>query len=135
MPLSEHEQRLLDQIERSLYADDPKFATSVSGADLGTHHRRRVFRSAAIFVLGLILLFAGVITKQTALGVIGFVVMLGSLLLVLSSWQRMSGQRESRAPKKRGAARPANKSGAMNKLEERWRRRWEERGGPERPSH
>lgn len=32
MPLSEHEQRLLDQIERELYAEDPKFASTVRGA-------------------------------------------------------------------------------------------------------
>jgi hypothetical protein len=35
MPLSDHEQRMLDQIESALYAEDPKFASSV---------RRRVAR-------------------------------------------------------------------------------------------
>ena len=29
MPLSEHEQRLLEQMEKALYAEDPKFATSL----------------------------------------------------------------------------------------------------------
>jgi len=32
MPLSEHEQRLLEQMEKALYAEDPKFATSLRGA-------------------------------------------------------------------------------------------------------
>ena len=46
MPLSDHEQRLLEQIERALYAEDPKFATSVRATDLRTHYRRRLIRSA-----------------------------------------------------------------------------------------
>ena len=36
MPLSDHEQRLLEQIERALYAEDPKFASTVSSTDLRT---------------------------------------------------------------------------------------------------
>ena len=42
MPLSEHEQRLLEQMERALYAEDPKLASTLRGADLRAHHRRRV---------------------------------------------------------------------------------------------
>ena len=45
MPLSEHEQRLLDQIERALYAEDPKFASTVRSTDLRTHMRRRMRRA------------------------------------------------------------------------------------------
>ena len=41
MPLSENEQRLLEQMERALHAEDPKFATTMSGADLRSHYRRR----------------------------------------------------------------------------------------------
>src|SRR6266496_322696 len=41
VPLSDHEQRLLEQIERALYAEDPKFASTVSSTDLRTHARRR----------------------------------------------------------------------------------------------
>ena len=37
VPLSEHEQRLLDEIEQALYAEDPKFASSVRSA---RRHRR-----------------------------------------------------------------------------------------------
>ncbi|MGZ6793086.1 MAG: DUF3040 domain-containing protein, partial [Mycobacteriales bacterium] len=48
MPLSEHEQRLLDQIERALYAEDPKFATTVRSTDLRTHMRRRLRRAVAL---------------------------------------------------------------------------------------
>ena len=42
MPLSEHEQRLLEQMERALYAEDPKFASSLRGKDPRSNFRRRV---------------------------------------------------------------------------------------------
>ena len=49
MPLSEHEQRMLDEIERALYEDDPKFATSV---DVSRIRRRRPIVAATAFVVG-----------------------------------------------------------------------------------
>ena len=59
MPLSEHEQRLLEQMERALMAEDPKFATSLrhgsSGAD-----RRRVVGGVIGALVGMALLLAGV---------------------------------------------------------------------------
>lgn len=129
MPLSEHEQRLLDQIERALYAEDPKFATTVRATDLRSHYRRRMVRSGLAFVAGVVLLFAGVIYKVALLGVVGFVVMLAALLLGLSSRQRIAGNRDARAPRSRTVpTAPSTKPTVMNRLEERWRRRWEERG-------
>jgi len=55
MPLSEHEQRLFDQIERALYAEDPKFASTIRGARLRPSRRRRI-QGIALFVLGIALL-------------------------------------------------------------------------------
>jgi len=135
VPLSEHEQRLLDQIERALYAEDPKFATSVRARDLRTHYRLRIARSAVAFVAGLVLLFSGLIAKIVPIGVFGFVVMLGALLFGLTSWQRLSGNRGEVRPVRRRSD-PRRRSGPagpprpslMGRLEERWRRRWEERG-------
>ena len=46
MPLSDHEQRLLEQMERALYAEDPKFATTMRGADLRRRYRRRAVHFA-----------------------------------------------------------------------------------------
>ncbi|NUS03079.1 MAG: DUF3040 domain-containing protein, partial [Nonomuraea sp.] len=42
MPLSEHEQRLLDQIEQALYAEDPKWANTVRISDPRSHYKRRL---------------------------------------------------------------------------------------------
>jgi hypothetical protein len=127
VPLSEHEQRLLDQIERALYADDPKFATAVRAANLRSHYRRRILRSALGFALGLLLLLVGVAAPMVALGVVGFLVMLASVLLGVRSHTRLSGQRDVprvAAPKtgRRG------RTPLRDRIEQRWRRRWEERG-------
>ena len=51
MPLSEHEQRLLDQIERALYAEDPKLASTVRGGRLRKPTRRRRLQGVAVFVV------------------------------------------------------------------------------------
>ena len=142
MPLSEHEQRLLDQIERALYQDDPKFASTVRSSDLRTHMKRRLRRAAVVLVIGFVLLLAGVVTNWVV-GIVGFVVMLGALLLALSSWKRLGSttpslravsadgttgreRRTGRAPR---AARKAKSGGSLlGRLEERWNKRWDERG-------
>ena len=137
MPLSEHEQRLLDQIERALYAEDPKFASTVRSTDLRTHMRRRLRRAAAVLVLGFVLLVTGALTAKPLVGVAGFVVMLGALLLALSAWKRLgSGPAPARsagdAPRsgRPRSSRPKRGSsgGLRSRLEERWNRRWDERG-------
>ena len=145
MPLSEHEQRLLDQIERALYQEDPKFASSVRETDLRTHMRRRLRRAALVLTLGFAVLLVGLISFSgsplgTVIGITGFIVMVGALLLAMSSWRRLqpqggvdlhvvgSGDRPSRQQRSKPAKSPGGGS-AKSKLEERWRRRWEERGG------
>ena len=145
MPLSEHEQRLLDQIERALYAEDPKFASTVRSTDLRTHMRRRLRRAAYVLVIGFVLLLTGVVTN-IVVGVAGFVVMLAALLLALSAWKRLGGssgttlravgngpgrtdRTAQRSCKPAKPAKPAAAGGSLReRLEERWKRRWDERG-------
>src|SRR4051794_41955546 len=100
VPLSDHEQRLLEQIERALYAEDPKFASSVRATDLRSHYRRRLVRSAIGFVVGLAILVAGLVTQvfYLAVGVAGFFVMLISALLGISAWRRLAGSRPGHKP-------------------------------------
>ncbi len=129
MPLSEHEQRQLDQIERALYAEDPKFAQAVRAKDPRVHYKRRVVEAAIGFLLGVGLLLAGVISKLTLIGVAGFVVMLACSMWALSSWRHMSGGPAGRPGLARDRrARPpvsSSRSRFMERLEERWRRRQE----------
>ena len=139
MPLSEHEQRQFEQIERALRAGDPRFADAVHAADPRVHYRRRVIAAAPGFVIGVGLLLAGVAINVILIAVAGFVVMLACSLWAVTSYRRMTAITTGRIPaqarrsgKKRCAAkgRRAGKqagSGLMGRLEERWRRR-QERG-------
>jgi len=122
VPLSEHEQRLLEQMERALYAEDPKFVSSLRGTDLRTHHRRRAVQAAAGFVLGIAALLTGVIAKGPliAVGVLGFVMMLASALFAVSSWRKVSGEPPRSATKP--VRKPAKRSVA-DRFEDRWRKR------------
>src|SRR5580693_9347819 len=121
VPLSEHEQRQLDQIERALYAEDPKFAQAVRAKDPRVHYKRRVVEAAIGFLLGVGLLLAGVISKLTLIGVAGFVVMLACSMWALSSW-RPGAARDRRSRPQPSAS---GRSRFMERLEERWRRRQE----------
>ncbi|MEW9528006.1 DUF3040 domain-containing protein [Microbispora sp. NPDC049125] len=126
MPLSEHEQRLLDQIEQALYAEDPKWANTVRISNPRSHYKRRLVKASIGFALGVVLLMVGVVAAQIPLGAAGFVVMLASCLWGLSSWKRMNGLGDtSSAPQARGR-RPQRQT-FMERMEERWRRRHDER--------
>ena len=102
MPLSDHEQRMLDQIESALYAEDPKFASSVRGGTLRAPSTRRRLQGAALFLSGLAMLVSGVAFKATMIGtfpilsVIGFIVMFGGVVFAITG-PRVSGNRETPA--------------------------------------
>ena len=129
MPLSEHEQRLLDQIEQALYAEDPKWANTVRISDPRSHYKRRLVKASIGFALGVVLLMVGVVVDPV-LGVGGFVVMLAACLWGLSSWKRMNGFGDSASAS--GASVPGkearrnNRGSFMERMEERWRRRHDE---------
>ena len=95
MPLSEHEQRLLEQMERALYAEDPKLASTLRGADLRAHQRRRVIVGSLGLLVGLGLLLAGV-SIGWPLGVVGFLVMLASAWWITSGWRSSLGSGDPR---------------------------------------
>ena len=129
MPLSDHEQRLLEQIERALYAEDPKFASTVSSTDLRTHAKRRVRRAVVLLVLGMGLLLAGVMTTQVALGVAGFCLMLFALVYAASQYKKVTARPDLRVA---GSDRPAGrrkskKAPMLQRMEERFRRRFDDR--------
>ncbi|MGV9343728.1 DUF3040 domain-containing protein [Streptomyces spiralis] len=129
MPLSEHEQRMLEQMERALYAEDPKFASALEGSGLRTYTRRRVYQAVAGFLVGIALLMAGVIVPYYWVSVVGFLVMLGCALLAVTGWRKAPkpGERPAGGPQGRGQARP--KRSMMDRIEERWQRRRDEQQG------
>ena len=122
MPLSEHEQRLFEQIERSL-AEDPKFASAVRASDPRHHARRRLFLAAAVIIAGLALVVFGTVNKTPLLGVAGFVIMLGAAAFAMQSHRKgqqpdlhVVGGTASRRTRVR-------RSGLLDRLEERWKQR------------
>ncbi|GAA0407882.1 DUF3040 domain-containing protein [Streptomyces luteireticuli] len=130
MPLSEHEQRMLEQMERALYAEDPKFATALEGSGLRTYTRRRVYQAIAGFLVGIALLMAGMVAQWIWISVVGFLVMLGCAVLVVTGWRKAPRNGSPRgamgAPGRRGPAR--QRRSMMNRIEERWQRRRDEQG-------
>jgi hypothetical protein len=130
VPLSEHEQRLLEQMERALYAEDPKFASALQGADLRARLRRRAYLAIAGFGVGVVLLMTGVVAVAIPVGIVGFLVMLGCAFLAISSWKRIPAPGEIQPTGRRGARsqRASRRGRFMERIEERWRRRRDEQG-------
>lgn len=132
MPLSEHEQRLLEQMERALYAEDPKFATALEGSGLRTYTRRRVYQAVAGFLVGIGLLMAGMVSQLIWVSVIGFLVMLGCALLAVTGWRRApkpGQQTTDSAGHGRRQGRTRRRGRMMDRIEERWQRRRDEQQG------
>ncbi|MEB3366994.1 DUF3040 domain-containing protein [Saccharopolyspora mangrovi] len=138
MPLSEHEQRQLEQIERALYAEDPKFASTVRGGRLQRPSRRRRLQGIAVFVLGLALLVIGAVipalrpAEIPVLSVVGFLVMFGGAVIVLSALRGGGDDAESTdnggggEKPKRGSGRSPARGSLAQRMEERFRKRFEQ---------
>jgi hypothetical protein len=119
VPLSEHEQRILDEIERRLAAEDPKFARSATLATPRGVAVKRIKRAGAGLVLGLGLLITGLIVGLNntsllmALGLAGFGVMLVSIVSI------------AQASKSLGPSSSTREVSWFSRAEERWRKRFE----------
>jgi hypothetical protein len=146
VPLSEEELRLLEQMERALVEEDPKFASTLRGTSLRRSARRRAILAGVIFLVGIGILMTGAITKLPVVGIAGFVVMLGSATVALTAirgqhsvsadprtaahpsrgFTVIDGGRTNRVRRPR---RSRQASGSfMERMEERWRRRREQGG-------
>ncbi|MEU3069589.1 DUF3040 domain-containing protein [Streptomyces sp. NPDC007027] len=133
MPLSEHEQRMLEQMERALYAEDPKFATALEGSGLRTYTRKRVYQAVAGFLVGIALLMAGMVAQQIWISVVGFLVMLGCAVLAVTGWRKAPKPGEQQSAAAGGGdsgarRRPRQRRSMMNRIEQRWQRRRDEQG-------
>lgn len=137
MSLSEQEQRALREIERSLLADDPKFGASVSESSSsfgGDGGGAITLRGVALVVLGLVVMIGGVALAQqslwfVALSVLGFLLMFGAGVWMLRGDSSSSKSNKSaRSSKKSNKQRSSSKQGGVSsKMEENFRRRFEER--------
>ncbi|MEE1620298.1 DUF3040 domain-containing protein [Zafaria sp. J156] len=112
MPLSEHEQRLLEQLEKQLH-EDHRFASSMkSNTSPGGYSTRNMAIGALLAVVGIVVLILGVSSQWIPVGVVGFALMCGGVYIAVSRNALGGG---SKAPKNAGA-----KSSFMADLESRW---------------
>jgi hypothetical protein len=140
MPLSEHEQRILAEIERRLLEEDPKFAHQV-GSSFRAHLGRRLKLAVAGFLAGLVVVISSTFFENVAIGVAGFVLMLACVFLFLRTMRRratverpVSGPAPPAGPAPPGPRRQGGGKGGgidawWGRMTDRWRSRWEERGG------
>jgi Flp pilus assembly protein TadB len=118
MPLSEHEQRILEEIERKLIEDDPALARQVAETSLHSHLARRIRLAALAFVAGFIMLVLFLVPSiGVPLAIAGFVIMLLSGLLVYHYLKRLG--RDQIQSLKRGGR--FSLSGVLARLAERFR--------------
>ncbi|MGI9155565.1 MAG: DUF3040 domain-containing protein [Marmoricola sp.] len=153
MPLSDEEMRLLEQMERALVEEDPKFASTLRGNRFARATRTRIILAAVAFVVGIAGLMTGAVMRVTVVGIVGFVVMLASATVGLSAWRGrqatsehesanaefqapdspaglslINGGRNARKPRRGGSPARKPKQGLMQRLEERWHRRRDQNG-------
>jgi Protein of unknown function (DUF3040) len=136
VPLSEHEQRLLEQIERALVDDDPKFASSVRTGDRRLKARRKLQLGALLVLVGLAVLVGGAVAPSVPLGVLGFLVMFGGAALGVLNYRSATGAVEAGpvgpagarggSTASRGRGGKPRKQPLKNRLEERFRRRYDQ---------
>ena len=88
MPLSEDEQRILSEIERSFYEHDPAFARQVGSTTVYSHARRNLKWSTVAFVAGLAIMVVS-FASSLLLGVLGFGIMLASAVWFERNLRRM----------------------------------------------
>ncbi|MHA3684551.1 DUF3040 domain-containing protein [Leucobacter sp. HY1910] len=124
MALSEHEQRLLDEMERGLYQSEADVMQTVSGSRRRVNYRSLVL-GIILALVGIGVLVGGVAAQQLWLGLIGFAAMLGGVLLMFTPGKadvpepgenasgHSGGQRKERTPRE--------------SFSDRMERRWDER--------
>ncbi len=117
MALSEHEQRLLDQLEQQLHADDPKFAHSMASSTRRSMSTRRLVIGALVTIAGILILLAGIGSQLIVVGVAGFIVMGAGVYFATTKAKTVDTGRAA-GPSSKPAS--AGKSGFMSSLEDKW---------------
>lgn len=110
MPLSEQEQRLLDEMERNLYHGDADFVASV-GRTSGRNTYSALVGGVLLAIAGVGVLVLGVVLAAWVVGVLGFAAMFAGVLLALGG------------PGRRARSLPPRRSGFLDRVNERWERR------------
>lgn len=135
MPLSEHEQKMLDEMERQLFADDPRLARAFSPTRTPRRNGRRIAIGLGAVGLGLLVLVLAVALPAVWLGVLAFIGMLAGAVYAVTGPQLGSETGGSGGPGGNGGTTPApgppTASGGsfMKRMEDRWEKRSGEDSG------
>jgi len=114
MGLSDHERKVLAEMEAALGKEDPKLLSTLTGK-ARTKQSSRALLGAAVLVIGLLLLISALVAKATLIGVAAFLLSLTGLILILTNLSmKLSGKNGSRRAKGPGWG---------SSLNERWDRR------------
>jgi hypothetical protein len=122
MPLSEHERRLLAEMEEALAADDPRLVSAMSGTS-GVS-RNRLGLGVALLIAGLAILFGGLIAQVTIIGLGGFLTALTGSILIFRAVTAPSPL-VSAAPN--GSEKAPRARSPRKKLGDRLQDRWDQR--------
>jgi hypothetical protein len=114
MPLSEHEQRLLDEMERSLYHNEADDVTTVGGGRARPNYTAIAIGIIA-GVIGIALLLIGVVSRLPVIGLIGFAIMFAGAMLAIAPPRRLTVD----------SAGARRRPSFMDSLNDRWDRRSE----------
>lgn len=129
MPLSDHEQKLLEQMEQALASEDPRFASQMRGSRVFAGRRRRWIIGGLGVLVGLALVLVGVSTTMWV-GAAGFAIMVASAAFALAPARTTTAPGAPKAGGPGGVTKTAKpgKPGFMDKLDERWERRENDKG-------
>ena len=116
MSLSDRERRLLAEMEEALANDDPRLQSALSGSVRSAKGAKPLAAAAGI-LLGIGILFAGLVAQITPIGVAGFIVALAGVLALIRG---LSAQEKVSAS---NASQPRTRQGWSSRLEQRWDRR------------
>ena len=128
MPLSEQEQRLLEEMERNLYRNDADFVHAVGGVRGRRPNYRAIVLGVLLAVAGVGALIAGVALQLLIVGIIGFALMFAGVLIAITPSKR--GMVSPAPPAEPTASAKARRSsgGFMDRLNDRWDRRQDGHG-------
>jgi hypothetical protein len=124
MPLSEQEQRLLEEMERGLYHNDADFVATVSSRG-GKRNYTTIVIGILVGILGIAAIVTGVITRLPIVGIAGFVVMFVGVLVAISAPKAANAEPGAAQEAGSGSSGPgkAARPDFMKRMNDRWEKR------------
>ncbi|NYG56244.1 hypothetical protein BJ989_002548 [Nocardioides perillae] len=133
---------MLEQMERALVEEDPKFANTLRGTAMRRNARRRAILAGVVFAAGITVLMTGAVLRITPVGIVGFVIMLGAATVGLTALRGQAAQggaapaaptgveglslvQGGRSSRRTKQPRQRAQGSFLERMEQRWRRRRE----------